>query len=161
MKAAQDPAGGTLWDNTLVLIGNHMEEGANHNSGAIPWMLAGKGGKGLNYGQCVSGSGNGVKAVMAGICKSLGVDSNPYGLLSVPGAGWIITDAGANSLLQIDHPGRHLAGRHVPVPRFHSAAPFVRAGQPETTHHRRGADVGRRRPRWRVLRGRAHRRPLR
>jgi hypothetical protein len=72
--------GGTLWDNTLILIGNHMEEGANHNSNAIPWMLAGKGGSGyLNYGQCVSGSGNGVKSVMAGICESLGVKTHPYG----------------------------------------------------------------------------------
>jgi hypothetical protein len=34
-----------------------------------------------------------------------GVDSNPYGLLSVPGIGWIVTDAGANSLLQVDHQG--------------------------------------------------------
>jgi hypothetical protein len=79
MKMTSDGAGGTLWDNTLILIGNHMEEGANHNSNAIPWMLAGKGGAGLNYGQCVSGSGNGVKAVMAGICKSLNVTTNPYG----------------------------------------------------------------------------------
>jgi hypothetical protein len=80
LKATPDAGGGTLWDNTLVLIGNHMEEGANHNSNAIPWMLAGKGGSGyLNYGQCVSGSGSGVKAVMAGICESLGVKMHPYG----------------------------------------------------------------------------------
>jgi hypothetical protein len=71
--------GGTLWDSTLILIGNHMEEGANHSSNAIPWMLAGKGGAKLNYGNCVSGSGSGVKSVMAGICNSLGVAMHPYG----------------------------------------------------------------------------------
>jgi hypothetical protein len=79
LKMTPDGPGGTLWDNTLILIGNHMEEGANHNSNAIPWMLAGKGGAKLNYGQCVSGSGSGVKAVMAGICNSLGVSMHPYG----------------------------------------------------------------------------------
>jgi hypothetical protein len=70
---------GTMWDSTLILIGNHMEEGANHSSNAIPWMLAGKGGQKLNYGNCVSGSGSGVKAVMAGIANSLGVMGHPYG----------------------------------------------------------------------------------
>ena len=80
LKATPDAGGGTLWDNTLILIGNHVEDGGNHNSNAIPWMLAGKGGgKKLNYGQCVSGSGSGVKAVMAGICNSLGVMGHPYG----------------------------------------------------------------------------------
>jgi hypothetical protein len=78
MKMIPDGAG-TLWDSTLILIGNHMEEGANHNSNAIPWMLAGKGGQKLNYGQCVNGSGNGVKSVMAGICDSLNVTGHPYG----------------------------------------------------------------------------------
>lgn len=80
MKAAPDAAGGTIWDNTVVIIGNHMEEGANHNSGAIPWMLAGKGGgTKLNYGQCVASGGAPVKSVMAGICSALGIATHPYG----------------------------------------------------------------------------------
>jgi hypothetical protein len=79
LKMTPDVGGGTLWDSTLILIGNHMEEGANHSSNAIPWMLAGKGGQKLNYGNCVSGSGSGVKSVMAGICNSLGVMGHPYG----------------------------------------------------------------------------------
>jgi hypothetical protein len=33
------------------------------------------------------------------------IDTNPYGLLSAPGVGWIVTDAGGNSLLQVDHQG--------------------------------------------------------
>src|SRR5205085_10885036 len=33
------------------------------------------------------------------------LDTNPYGLMSVPGVGWILTDAGGNSLLQVDHQG--------------------------------------------------------
>jgi hypothetical protein len=77
MKAAPE-AGGTLYDNTLTLIGNHMEEGANHNSNAIPWMLVGKGWGYLNAGNCIPGGGAKVSAVMAGICGAMGVD-HPYG----------------------------------------------------------------------------------
>jgi len=77
MKQAPE-AGGTLYDNTLTLIGNHMEEGANHNSGAIPWMLVGKGWGKINSGNCIPGGGAKVSAVMAAICGAVGVD-HPYG----------------------------------------------------------------------------------
>jgi hypothetical protein len=77
MKAAPE-AGGTLYDNTLTLIGNHMEEGANHNSGAIPWMLVGKGWGKLNTGQTIAGGGAKVSSVMAGIANAMGV-MHPYG----------------------------------------------------------------------------------
>jgi hypothetical protein len=80
LKAAGDLGGTTLWDNTVILIGNHVEDGGSHNSNAIPWMLAGKGGKdngGLNYGTHVGGGP--VKGAMAGICRSLGVKEFPYG----------------------------------------------------------------------------------
>jgi hypothetical protein len=78
MKASME-TGGSLFDHTVILIGNHVEDGGNHNSNAIPWMLAG--GKGLNYfnlGTCTGGGGP-VKAVMAGICEGLGVAGHPYG----------------------------------------------------------------------------------
>jgi hypothetical protein len=78
MKGVPEAGGTTLFDNTITLIGNHMEEGANHNSNAIPWMLAG--GKSMNYlnlGNCLSGSGQRVAAVMAGIAGAFGVP-NPY-----------------------------------------------------------------------------------
>jgi hypothetical protein len=78
MKAIQEP-GGSLFDNTITLIGNHMEEGANHNSNAIPWMLAG--GRSMNYlnlGSCISGSGNRVASVMSGIAGAIGVPNSPY-----------------------------------------------------------------------------------
>jgi len=77
MKAAP-AAGGTLYDNVLTLIGNHMEEGANHNSGAIPWMVVGKGWGKLNSGTCIPGGGAKVSSVMAGICNAIGVQ-HPYG----------------------------------------------------------------------------------
>jgi hypothetical protein len=79
MKGIQEN-GGTLFDNSLILIGNHVEDGGSHNSNAIPWMLAGKGGGSyLNLGNCVSGAGNKVSSVMAGICGALNVQTHPYG----------------------------------------------------------------------------------
>jgi hypothetical protein len=78
MRAVQED-GGTLFDNTITLIGNHVEDGGSHNSNAIPFMLAG--GKSMNYlnhGQCVNGSGNKVSAVFAGIAGAFGVP-NMYG----------------------------------------------------------------------------------
>ncbi len=78
MKASPE-AGGSLFDNTVILIGNHVEDGGNHNSNQIPWMLAG--GKSLNYfklGTCAAGGGP-VKSVMAGICEAMKIPGHPYG----------------------------------------------------------------------------------
>ena len=80
MKAVPEAGGTTLFDNTITLIGNHVEDGGNHNSNAIPWMLAG--GKATNYlnlGNCVPGGGAKVSSVMAGICEALNVGMHPYG----------------------------------------------------------------------------------
>ena len=78
MKAIPEN-GGTMFDNTLILIGNHVEDGGNHNSGAIPWMLAGKGaGAKLNFGTHVAGGG-GIKAANAAICTALGIAGQPFG----------------------------------------------------------------------------------
>jgi hypothetical protein len=79
MKAVPEN-GGSLFDNTITLIGNHVQDGGSHNSNAIPWMLAG--GKAMNYlnlGNCISGQGNKVSSVMAGIAGAMGVMNNPYG----------------------------------------------------------------------------------
>jgi hypothetical protein len=72
--------GGTVLDNTLLLIGNHVEDGGSHNSNALPWMLVGKGGSNrLNLGNMISGGGSKVANVMAGMCTALGIDQHPYG----------------------------------------------------------------------------------
>jgi hypothetical protein len=71
--------GGSLFDNSVILIGNHVEDGGNHNSNAIPWMLAGKGGGRLNVGTCVPGGGAKVSSVMAAMATACGVTQHPYG----------------------------------------------------------------------------------
>jgi len=77
LKAVQE-ASGTLLDNTVTLIGNHMEEGANHNSNAIPWMIMAKAGGYFATGTTV-GAGGPVKGVLAGIAESFGIMNHPYG----------------------------------------------------------------------------------
>jgi hypothetical protein len=73
-----DPSGsGTVLDNSVVLWGNHMHEGSDHGSQAIPWLLAGKGGGYFKTGQCVGG-GN-TSMVAADICNAMGVTSHPFG----------------------------------------------------------------------------------
>jgi hypothetical protein len=70
--------GGTLFDHTIVLIGNHMQEGANHDAQKNPMMvLAGKA-MGMNTGQCVGSAGKPVGTLYADILTALGVQHS-YG----------------------------------------------------------------------------------
>jgi hypothetical protein len=71
--------GAPLLDSTVVVIANHMEDGAGGNNQHVPWMLAGKGGGTLDTGKCVDGTGQPITRVMAAICQALGVTQHPYG----------------------------------------------------------------------------------
>jgi Protein of unknown function (DUF1552) len=70
---------GTLFDNTCIVIGNHMQEGANHDAQKNPMMvLAGKN-LGLATGQCVASAGKGVGTLYADVLSALGVP-HTYGV---------------------------------------------------------------------------------
>jgi hypothetical protein len=72
MKAVQT-GNGSLFDNTIILIGNHMQEGANHDAQKAPMMvLAGKN-MGLATGQCVASAGKGIGTLYADLLNALGV----------------------------------------------------------------------------------------
>ena len=45
--------GGTMLDNSLVVWGNHMEDGSSHATQTTPWVTAGKAGGAIKTGQCV------------------------------------------------------------------------------------------------------------
>jgi len=45
--------GGTMLDNSLVVWGNHMEDGSSHVTQKQPWVTAGKAGGALKTGLCV------------------------------------------------------------------------------------------------------------
>jgi hypothetical protein len=45
--------GGTMLDNSLIVWGNHMENGSNHVTQKTPWVTAGKAGGAIKTGLCV------------------------------------------------------------------------------------------------------------
>jgi hypothetical protein len=68
---------GTLFDNTIIVITNHMQEGANHDAQKNPMMvLAGKN-TGLKTGQCVASAGKPVSDLYHDVLTALGV-THPY-----------------------------------------------------------------------------------
>jgi hypothetical protein len=76
-------AGGSLFDNTIVVIGNHMQEGANHDAQKNPMMvLAGKNMR-LNTGQCVASAGKPVGSLYADVLTALGVQHSYTGSLGL------------------------------------------------------------------------------
>jgi hypothetical protein len=83
MKAVPEE-GGSLFDHTCVVIGNHMQEGANHDAQKNPFMVvAGKGIK-LATGQCVGSAGKPVGNLYADVLTALGVQhdySGTFGLV--------------------------------------------------------------------------------
>jgi hypothetical protein len=70
--------GGTMLDNTVVIIGNCMQEGDNRDSQKMPWMLAGNCGGYFNSGNCLPSAGHPIASVMAGICEAMDL-KHPYG----------------------------------------------------------------------------------
>jgi hypothetical protein len=70
--------GRSMLENTLVLIGNHVQDGANQDAQKLPWMLAGNCAGYLDSGRCLPSAGRPTASVMAAICEALGV-THPYG----------------------------------------------------------------------------------
>jgi hypothetical protein len=76
MKAVPED-GGTMLDNSIVLFGNHMQDGSNHDASRIPWIMAGKGGGYFKTGQSLP-DGKPTNGIMTEICNAFGVTS-PFG----------------------------------------------------------------------------------
>jgi hypothetical protein len=62
-----------LLDSSLILWGNHMQDGSNHVAGKIPWILAGSAGGYFKTGQCMPAGGFSINNVMSDICNAFGV----------------------------------------------------------------------------------------
>jgi hypothetical protein len=84
MKSVPGAGQGTLFDSTVVLWGNNMEDGANRASQKIPWLLAGSAGGYFKTGQCLGGKTT--RMVLASLCEAMGVGAHPYGA-TYPGLG--------------------------------------------------------------------------
>jgi hypothetical protein len=64
LKAVAEP-GGTMLNNSVVLFTNHMEDGSNHDTQKLPWILAGQGQGYFKTGQCALSTGNPIGGVLA------------------------------------------------------------------------------------------------
>jgi hypothetical protein len=76
MKATPD-GGQTLFDSSVILWGNDMEDGATGATQKIPWLLAGRAGGYFKTGQCLGGQTT--TSVLASLCEAMGVPVNPFG----------------------------------------------------------------------------------
>jgi hypothetical protein len=76
MKAVPQD-GGTLLSNSVVLFGNHMQDGSNHDANHLPWIMAGQCAGFFKTGQCLQ-DGKPTNGAMTEICNAFGVMS-PFG----------------------------------------------------------------------------------
>jgi hypothetical protein len=78
MKSVVEP-GGTLLDSSVVLLTNCMEDGANHDTQKIPWILAGKCGGFFRTGFCAESAGKPLNGVLTDVCNAMGVPVEYFG----------------------------------------------------------------------------------
>jgi len=76
MKAIPTPEG-TLFSNSIVLFGNHMQDGSNHDGNHLPWISAGNLGGYFKTGICLPDHQPST-GFMGEVCTAFGVKS-PYG----------------------------------------------------------------------------------
>jgi hypothetical protein len=74
IKKLQDikEPGGSMLDNSLVVWGNHMEDGSSHVTQKQPWVMAGKVGGALKTGLCV-GEGRATNDAINEFARAFGV----------------------------------------------------------------------------------------
>jgi len=73
MKAVSDPTGGTLFDRSIILWANTVEDGAGKNSNRKPWILAARAGGPLRMGQSTTMVGQPSSGVLAAVCQAMNV----------------------------------------------------------------------------------------
>jgi hypothetical protein len=75
LKKLQDikEPGGTMLDNSLVVWGNHMEDGSSHVTQRQLWVTAGKAGGGIKTGWC-GGDGRSTADAINEIARAFGVN---------------------------------------------------------------------------------------
>jgi hypothetical protein len=75
---APGPDGVPLLANTVVLIGNHLNDGASQDAQKLPWLMAGNCREYFDTGRCLASAGRPTASVMAALCEALGA-AHPYG----------------------------------------------------------------------------------
>jgi len=81
LKTTPDGAGGTLFDNTLVLWCNELAKGNTHGRLGAPYVLAGGAGSGLRTGRFLRYDGQGLphNNLLLSILNAMGVPDRSFG----------------------------------------------------------------------------------
>jgi hypothetical protein len=81
LKATSDGAGGTLFDNTLLLWCNELAKGNTHGRLGAPYVLAGNAGGALRTGRFLRYDGQGVphNNLLVSILNAMGVPDRTFG----------------------------------------------------------------------------------
>jgi hypothetical protein len=81
LKATPDGAGGTLFDNTLLLWCNELAKGNTHSRMGAPYVLAGSAGGALRTGRYLSYEGVGLphNNLLVSILNAMGVPDTTFG----------------------------------------------------------------------------------
>jgi hypothetical protein len=65
--------GGTMFDNTVVLVTNPMDSGNHHEISNLPWLLAGSAGGFFKTGQALQTNDASHTGLLIGLCNAFGV----------------------------------------------------------------------------------------
>jgi hypothetical protein len=79
MKATPDPAGGTLFDSSLILWVKELGDSRLHNGKSVPFILAGGASGRLKTGRYLNFNGASHKKLLASACQIMGVDTSGLG----------------------------------------------------------------------------------
>jgi Protein of unknown function (DUF1552) len=71
--------GGTMLDNSLVVVGNGQEDGGSHKVSPIPFLLVGSAGGFFKTGRAVQCSSNQHNRLLATICNAMDIPVTGYG----------------------------------------------------------------------------------
>jgi hypothetical protein len=74
LAAANEPEGGTLLENSLVLWGNELGAGNTHTYKDIPWLLAGGAGGKLRLGRALQYKDQPHNNLLLSVCHAFGFD---------------------------------------------------------------------------------------
>ncbi|HEX6242885.1 MAG TPA: DUF1552 domain-containing protein [Polyangiales bacterium] len=81
LRMANDPSGGTLLDNTLLLWGNELGVGNSHTYKDIPWLLAGGANSGVRLGRFLQYKDQPHNNLLLSVCHAMGLtDVKSFGI---------------------------------------------------------------------------------
>lgn len=79
LDAIEDPQGGTMLDNTVILWGSEIARGRDHGWDDMPFVMVGGGGGSVRTERYHSFAGDNHCKLLVSCCNAMGVDINAFG----------------------------------------------------------------------------------